>query len=148
MINCAVDASLARSIFVTISSTKGPEATAPEILHLDFAGAFEFGGGRSFVARSDFMVYYRYLTAGMPASVWVTRNIRDDCRNDLNVSLMAKGYKSYTPRSRFQVDTPCMPSREEMFTSSWPNGGHGMGEVARYKGLWINHWHSFPLELA
>lgn len=133
-INMAVDESLARSIFTTISIGKPSGAMALESMQVCVTGGFLFSNHT-----------YQRLQGfeGLPEHMFqpllVERNPRNDCRNELIVKNLKKEETYYTWNK---------PSRkaEECFKSIWPDDGN----VSKVHGDWrdwASNWHSFPLDI-
>lgn len=133
-VNIAVDESLARSIFTTISAGKPLGPIALERMQVCADGGFIFSNHSSHCLEG-----FEGLAMHMSQPWLVERNPRDDCRNELIVKSLKryeKYYGGYDPSKE----------AEECFKSIWPDDGTAKRVYTDWRD-WANNWVSFPLEV-
>jgi hypothetical protein len=130
-INWALDESLARSIFKTVSSGKTPGAPLLEKMHIFVEGAFVFSNYNIFESA------FREVAEHMRQSWLVQRNSRDDCRDEVLVTSLVPKHK-VNP----YVSSLGYSEHREIFESIWPEDTTG----SRGDTDWRDNWHSFPLQ--
>jgi hypothetical protein len=124
-INSAVDETLARAIFSTISSSKAAGSLPLEKLRIQVSGGGRFGNG---AVVGDVERVVREVGRS-----WLCkRNLRDDRRDDLIVTELA-------PRETMNQQVRLGSDVEQIFRKLWP----GTKSVA---ACWRDDWCSFPLQ--
>jgi hypothetical protein len=124
-INSAVDETLVRDIFWTISAAK-PDGSLP----LERMKVSVFGGG--YLGSDRPVESLRVVIGNLSRSWLVERNPRDDCREELIIKELGK--KEEIPAAMERLH----PDLETIFRRIWP---------AKQKkgGNWWEDWHSWPL---
>jgi F-box-like len=136
-INCALDESLAHSIFGTISTGKPSGATLLETLRVTTDGAFTFSAMDS--TSHSYMGLSRYMHRS-----WLVRpSPRDDSRERLVATKLEVGLYS-SSLWHCNLNRPDQARAVEIFRSIWPGEGQD-GDWDDWEGAWRDNWHSLPL---
>ena len=136
-IKSALDETLARSIFRAVTSGKPNGAISIEKLIVCIVDGYELGRVHSMAPEVRyFMSNLRDIVLHLSLPWLVTRNVRDDRRNDLQVQQLG----SRKRRSRYVIDA--ILDSEAILHSIlryvWPSEPLAEGNHAR-------QWHGFPL---
>jgi hypothetical protein len=127
-INSALDETLARAIFWTISSTK-PDGSLPlERLRVRVTGGGHFGQS-SMLSSIEDVIWH------LGRSWLVERNPRDDCRHELILKELGQQERGRVEAGHRMLLSPDV---EPIFRRIWPAKQKECGD-------WRDDWHSWPL---